>query len=135
VIFLGDHGGYKKNLERVAQKLNHEWAQDPACKVFSMGEYYRLSFDGFNAILKKRGFTDAEIGLHAGLADTALTLALDKSLVRIDAMAHNPKPGEQDGVFGDPRRATAELGQLGVQHIIDGTVAAIRAVVPQADHN
>ena len=133
VVFLGDHGGYKKSLERVAQKLNHEWAGDPACRVFAMGDYYRLSYTGFNAILKKRGFSDAEIGLHAGLADTALTLALDKSLVRTDAMAHNPKPGEEDGVYGDPRHATAELGQLGVQQIVDGTVAAIRSAVQSTD--
>ena len=129
VIFLGDHGGYKKNLERVANKLNSEWAKDPVCRVQAMTEYYRLSFAGFNAILKKRGFSDAEIGLHAGLADTSLMMALDQSMVRSDTMARAARPGEQDGVYGDPRRASAELGQLGVQLIVDGTVTAIRAAV------
>ncbi|PRC92345.1 creatininase family protein [Solimicrobium silvestre] len=127
IVFLGDHGGYKKNLERVAQKLNQEWAKDPSSRVIFLSEYYRLSSAGFDAILKKRGFTDVEIGTHAGLADTALTMAIDKNLVRSDAMIHNPKPTEHDGVYGDPRRATAELGQLGVQLIVDGSVAAIRA--------
>ena len=36
--------------------------------------------------------------------------------------------GAAQGVYGDPRRATAELGQLGVQRIVDASVAAIRAV-------
>jgi len=32
-----------------------------------------------------------------------------------------------DGVTGDPRRATAELGRPGVEHIVDVSVAAIQA--------
>jgi creatinine amidohydrolase/Fe(II)-dependent formamide hydrolase-like protein len=131
IVLLGDHGGYKKNLERVAQKLNQEWSKnsdaDHHAKVIALADYYKLSSTGFDAMLKKRGFSDAEIGTHAGLADTALTLAVDKNLVRTDAMARNPKPNERDGVYGDPRRATAELGQLGRQLIVDGSVAAIRA--------
>jgi creatinine amidohydrolase len=130
VVLLGDHGGYQKSLERVAQKLNREWAKNPACRVVALTEYYRLSAQGFDALLKKRGYSDAEIGMHAGLADTALSLAVDKNLVRSDALAHTTgKPGEQDGVYGDPRRATAELGQAGIQMIIDGSVKAIRAAV------
>ena len=129
IIFLGDHGGYKKNLQRVAQKLNQEWANDPRTRVIALEQYYQLSSSGFNAILKQHGFSDADIGTHAGLADTALTLAIDANLVRSDAMAHNAKPGPTDGVFGDPRRATAELGQLGIQLIVDGSVAAIRNAI------
>lgn len=129
VVFLGDHGGYQKNLEKVAQKLMHEWARDPSCQVIAMQEYYRLSSNRFLDILKKRGFTEAEIGKHAGLADTSLSIALDKTLVRSDILAQMPKPGEAEGVVGDPRRASAELGQLAVREIVDGTVNAIRAAV------
>ena len=39
------------------------------------------------------------------------------------------KPGRQDGVYGDPRRATVELGQLGVQRIVETSVNAIRAAL------
>ncbi|MDO8651699.1 MAG: creatininase family protein [Undibacterium sp.] len=132
VVLLGDHGGYAKNLDKVAQKLNREWARESSCRVIALQEYYRLSSAGFAALLKKRGFSDAEIGIHAGLADTALSMALDKNLVRSDAMARQAKPGVADGVTGDPRRASAELGQLGVQLIVDGTVSAIRAEVRAA---
>ena len=125
VVFLGDHGGYRKNLERVALRLNQEWRGDPACRVHALPEYYHAASADYAAILKKRAFSDAEIGLHAGLADTALSMALDKSLVHSEALAHAAKPSERDGVTGDPRRATAELGQLGVQHIVEASVAAI----------
>ena len=63
------------------------------------------------------------------LADTALAMAVDKSQVRVEAMAHGAKPGPAEGVHGDPRRATAELGQLGVQRVVDTSVAAIRNLI------
>jgi creatinine amidohydrolase/Fe(II)-dependent formamide hydrolase-like protein len=131
IILIGDHGGYKQSLDRVAKKLNHEWTNDPRSRVIYLAEYYRLSSAGVDAMLKKRGYTDAEIGTHGGLSDTALTMAIDKNLVRSDAMAANPKPTLADGVTGDPRRASAELGQLGVQLIVDGSVAAIRAAIKE----
>ena len=128
VIFLGDHGGYQKNLEKVAQKLKHGWARDVSCQVIAMHEYYRLSSTAYAESLKKLHFSEAEIGKHAGLADTSLSLALDKNLVRSEVLARMAKPSEADGVVGDPRRATSEYGQLAVQDIVDGTVLAIRAV-------
>jgi len=125
VVFLGDHGGYQRSEERVAAKLNREWANtQPPCHVHALVEYYRAAAQGFGATLAARGFSAAEIGTHAGLADTALAMAVDESLVRKDMLGQAPKPA--DGVQGDPRRATAELGRLGVQHIVEVTVAAIR---------
>jgi creatinine amidohydrolase/Fe(II)-dependent formamide hydrolase-like protein len=48
-------------------------------------------------------------------------------MVRANALRHAPKPGAADGVYGgDPRRSTAELGQLGVDAIVSRTVDAIR---------
>lgn len=126
VIFLGDHGGYQKSEEHVAMRLNREWAADPSCRVHPLPEYYHAASATFAAILKKQAFSDAEIGTHAGLADTALMMALDKTLVRTEALTHATKPSEREGVSGDPRRATVELGQLGVQQIVEASVAAIR---------
>ncbi|HAT33747.1 MAG TPA: creatininase [Janthinobacterium sp.] len=133
VVFIGDHGGYQKNEEKVATRLNREWALDPSCRAHALLDYYQVTQSGFVADLKSRGFGAAEIGLHAGLADTALSLAVDKSLVRVDALARGPKPGPSDGVRGDPKRATAELGQLGVQRIIDTSVSAIRGYIKERD--
>jgi creatinine amidohydrolase len=129
VVFLGDHGGYQKSEEKVAARLNKEWSVDPRCRVYALLDYYRVTQTTYVADLKKRGYSDAEIGVHAGLNDTALSLAVDKSLVRTELLAHGAKPTERDGVRGDPRRATAELGQIGVQRIVDTSVADIRTEV------
>ena len=127
IVLLGDHGGYRQDLDQVAQKLNREWAGDRRARVIYMADYYRLSSAGVDAMLKKRGYGDAEIGAHGGLADTALTLAVDSSLVRTDKLSGST--GALEGVVGDPKRASLELGQAGVQLIVDGTVAALRAAM------
>lgn len=125
VVLLGDHGGYRASLDRVAAKLNREWGT--AARVHALPEYYRAAQIDFAAMLKAQGFSSDEIGPHAGLADTALMLALDPTQVRQDIAAARPPGAVGDGVAGDPRRATAELGRLGVEHIVELTVAAIRA--------
>ena len=128
VFFLGDHGGYQKNMERVALRLNREWAAQPACRVHALLDYYRVTQTDFVAGLKARGFSLDEIGTHAGLADTALALAVDPALVRREALARSPKSGAKDGVYGDPTRATAELGQAGIDDIVETSVTQIRTL-------
>lgn len=119
VVLLGDHEGYQKQLVAVATRM----AARPggACHVIALTEYYRAMASGFDAMLAQRGYRADEIGTHAGLADTALSLAVDPSLVRPQAQAQ----GASTGVNGDPRRATAELGQLGLAQAVDASVAAI----------
>ncbi len=132
VVFLGDHGGYQKSLERVAAKLNREWnatavsAERWAARAHALAEYYRVTQTEVVEGLKSRGFKAEEIGSHAGLADTALALAVDPGLVRQELLAGGRKAGPDEGVLGDPRRATAEAGQAGVERIVEASVAAIR---------
>jgi creatinine amidohydrolase/Fe(II)-dependent formamide hydrolase-like protein len=125
IVLLGDHGGYRKNLAAVATRLNREWAAT-GVRVHAVPEYYRATETGYALLLKERGYRDEEIGSHAGLADTSLTLALDARLVRADRLQAEPRAGKADGVYGDPRRSSAELGQLGVNLIVTQTVDAIR---------
>jgi creatinine amidohydrolase len=128
VFFLGDHGGYQASEERVAAKLNREWAAQPACRVHALVDYYRVTQTRYVEALKSRGFGTEEIGTHAGLADTSMALAIDPALVRADALANGPKASARDGVYGDPKRATAELGRVGVEMIVETSVARIREV-------
>ena len=126
VVFLGDHGGYQKSEQRVADKLTREWKADPSCRVHALRAYYDVTQTAYVDTLRKKGFSDAEIGTHAGLNDTALALAVDPSLVRPDVLAAGRDLDPAHGVHGDPRRATAELGRLGVDEIVNTSVAAIQ---------
>jgi creatinine amidohydrolase len=80
----------------------------------------------FPRLLRTRGYREDEVGSHAGLADTSLMLAVDPRMVRSDRL--QPAQGAQAGrgVSGDPTRATAELGQLGIEMIVTGTTDAVR---------
>jgi len=128
IVVLGEHGDYQKDNAIVARELNREWAAAPV-RVHAIGDYYRVPTVWFAQALKSRGYADAEVGLHAGLADTSLMLAIDPTLVRADRM--QPAPGQTGlpGVTGDPRRATAELGKVAVDAIVAQTVDAVRAAV------
>jgi len=79
--------------------------------------------------LQAQGLAPAEIGTHAGLADTSLMLALDPRLVRMEKLTTAPAPDAADGVNGDPARSSAKLGMPGVELIVTRTVAAIRKAV------
>jgi creatinine amidohydrolase/Fe(II)-dependent formamide hydrolase-like protein len=128
IVFLGDHGGYQKDEKEVADLLNREWASTPT-RVHAVPEYYRAASAAFGDALRKRGFRDDEIGTHAGLADTSLALAVDPRLVRRDYAQSATDAGASyatTGIAGDPHRATAELGQMGVDAIVAQTVEAIR---------
>ena len=129
IVLLGDHGGYQANERAVADRLNGEWRKTPV-RVLASTEYYQITQGAYVAQLLSAGAKQAEIGTHAGLADTSLMLAIDPSLVRRDRLAAGPKPTAADGVYGgDPTRSSAEFGQIGVDLIVSGTAKAIQDFV------
>ncbi len=128
IVLLGDHGGYQRNLTQVAARFGATTAGRAGCRVHALLDYYRVTQTDYVQALKARGFSVQDIGSHAGLADTALALAVDPALVRQAAPAAAPRPGPQDGVDGDPRRASADLGRLGVERIVEVSVDAIKVM-------
>lgn len=126
VVLIGDHGGYQAQLKAVAAHLNRDWAATPARAHF-ISEYYQAADVDYVQALRARGLSAAQIGLHAGSADTSLMLAVDPSLVRPDRMPADAQQGRAVGVNGDPRASSAALGQIGVDLMVNKTVAAIRA--------
>lgn len=122
IVLLGDHGGYQALLKQAAAELNKEWAGTKVRAHF-IEDYYHAADAVYAQALRARGIAEAQIGSHAGTADTSLTLALDPSLVRRDRLGGR---GPADGTQGDPAPSSAALGQLGVDLIVSQTVAAIR---------
>ena len=134
IVLLGDHGGYRQLLKPVADRLNRKWASGPT-RVLALQEYVVASGEGFARLLRDRGFGDDEIGTHAALADTSLMLAIDPHAVRPDLLASGTPLGAAQGVYGgDPRRASAQLGAIGVENIVSASVAAIRSHLARPAH-
>lgn len=125
IVLIGDHGGYQSDEKAVADRLNAEWKKTPV-RVFAALDYYNITQQGYVQKLLAAGVKPSEIGTHAALADTSLLLATAPSLVRTDRLASGKKLGPSDGVYGgDPTRSSAELGQLGVDLIVNGTTKDI----------
>lgn len=125
VFFLGDHGGYRTSLLRVAQRLQRSGAGNAECRGHAVEQYYSTAQEAYGRWLKAQGYSEREIGTHAGLADTALSMAVDPGGVRLDQLESGGRLGAPSGVYGDPTRATAALGQPGVQMVVKATVQAV----------
>ena len=126
IVFIGDHGSYQKDLTIAADALNKEWAGK--AKALGLIQYYALAQEPYNDTLRAAGLSDAEIGSHAAAADTSLELATAPDMVRTDKMKDAKLTTAANGVYGGPpARASAALGQRGVDIRVAGTIAAIKS--------
>ena len=128
VVLIGDHGGYQGQLKAVAQRLNRDWAATPARAHF-IESYYRITQTEFVQTLRAKGLSDAQIGQHAGSADTSLMLATEATRVRPERYDDAARGAPANGVTGDPRASSAALGQAGVELIVSHSVTAIRQAI------
>lgn len=126
IVLIGDHGGYQPQLKTIAARLNREWAAAPV-RVHFIEAYYRVAQTAYVDALRAKGLSDFQIGTHAGSADTSLMMALDANLVRPERFEEAVRDGPGAGTVGDPRKASAALGESGVELIVARTVEAIRA--------
>lgn len=124
VFLMGDHGGGQDVLKKVAADLDARWAPK-GIRVRYVPDVYYKSQEQVDRYLKEHGLPG---GAHAGIPDTAEVMFLDhdKRWIRRDKLA----PGDKtNGVDGDPRQATPEMGKLFIQYKIDAAVAQIRGMV------
>ncbi|NHN87781.1 creatininase family protein [Acetobacter conturbans] len=131
VAFIADHGGYRAEMCKVAAQLDKSWSGTGA-HAACVNDYYTVIAGPYAQALREKGL-GADVGTHADLSDTSLMLAVDPSMVRMSALKTAPKPTEADGVYGgDPRPASAALGQIGVDMQVNAAVAEIRKLRDQA---
>ncbi len=122
IVLIGDHGSDQAGQDAVAAKLNAEWA-GANVRVHAIGAYYRGDPEGDAAEMMKRGIRKEEMGNHADVRDTSQMMAIDPAMVHTSKLeAGNGK----NGVEGDPRRASAEIGRVLVERTVSRTTELIR---------
>jgi creatinine amidohydrolase len=136
VILMGDHAGGQPDVyEGVANKLN---ARCGALRVFYCDQVYRPANDAFDLYLAQHGYPH---GVHGYLFDTSEMLFLDKdnTWVRrdlvpsavgepvVDGKMQIGPQSPYNGILGDARRSTAELGKLAFDIKVDYAVRQIRS--------
>ncbi|HET7085628.1 MAG TPA: creatininase family protein [Rhizomicrobium sp.] len=131
IVLIGDHGSDQAGQDAVAAKLNKEWASTNV-RVHAIGAYYRGDPAGDAAEMMKRGIKKEEIGNHADVRDTSQMLAVDPAMVHMNRLeAGNGK----NGVEGDPRHATAEIGKVLIERTNARTTELIRKSIAAAHAN
>lgn len=144
VILMGDSGGGQPDVyDGVAKKLDAKYSSQGK-RVFFAGDVYRANMDFVNQIAAE-GYP---IGMHGALADTSLMLYLepDGSWVRKDQLANalgdaplprgtKPDPNVKrinNGITGDARRSSKELGKRLFDMKVEAAVKEIQALVGSA---
>jgi creatinine amidohydrolase/Fe(II)-dependent formamide hydrolase-like protein len=125
ILFIGDSGGNQAGLRAVADALNAEW-KDAGVKVFALTDYYESGREHYRAWLQAAfGYDDTIVGTHAGISDTSQMLYVHPRGVRKDQIM--PWGGPKDsGVSGDPVRATAEIGRMGIEFKVNAGLSQYR---------
>jgi len=125
VFLMGDHGDGQAALKQAAARLEREWGAKGVHVRYIPDLYYK-SGTQVRDYLRARGLPP---GRHAGIADTSELMFLDKERrwIREDRLAPG---GENTGVEGDPRRASAELGGKFLEIKVGNAVAQIRRLLP-----
>ena len=147
IIIMGDHGGGQPDVYRaLAKKL--DGSLSGAARVFYCDQVYRPANDAFDRYIVEHGYP---LGLHGYLFDTSELLYLDKdntwvrrnlvpSAVGDPVVGHTAADGKaqfgphspQNGILGDARRSTAELGKLAIDIKVDFAVKQIRSLLPSS---
>ena len=141
VVLMGDHGGGQSELKDLATKLTLKHAAE-GVRVVYCDDVYRRANDDFDNWLASSGYPAS---LHGGIPDTSEMLYLggNHDWVRKDLLAHSlgdpvPKKGEKsdpnagrinNGIIGDGRRSTAELGKRLFDMKVDYAVKQIRELL------
>jgi creatinine amidohydrolase len=141
IVLMGDHGGGQKELGEVAKRLDEKYAPKGIRVVYCNEVYDKVGTD-FNKWL-----TDNHLpaGSHASIKDTSELLYLggDKGWVRKDqiatavgdaserrAAAADPNVKRvSNGISGDARGSTPEIGKRVSDMKVDYAVAQIRQLL------
>jgi creatinine amidohydrolase/Fe(II)-dependent formamide hydrolase-like protein len=125
IIFIGDSGGNQAGMTAVADALNAEW-QGTGTRVFALTDYYTRGREHYRAwLLAAHGYDDETIGSHAGISDTSQLLFVHPAGVRKNQI--KPWGGARDsGVSGDPSKASAAIGKMGIEFKVNAAIAQLR---------
>jgi creatinine amidohydrolase len=125
ILFIGDSGGNQNGMTGVATKLNDEW-KGGTTKVYALTAYYNEGREHYRAWMDAAfGYGDDVIGSHAGISDTAQMLHVRPAGIRKNMLM--PWGGAKDsGVSGDPMKATAEIGRMGIQFKVNAAISQYR---------
>jgi creatinine amidohydrolase/Fe(II)-dependent formamide hydrolase-like protein len=96
--------------------------------VHAIEGYYRGDPEGDAQAVMKFGIRKEEMGPHADVRDTSQMMAVNPAMVR-NAKLQNADG--KNGIQGDPRRSSPEIGRALIERTVTRTVDLIRKAVAE----
>jgi len=141
IVLMGEHAGGQKELDEVAKKTNAKYSPQ-GVHVFFCGDFYAKTQNDFRQWLIANNLPPST---HGGIPDTSLMMYLGgDAWVRRDKMvAGDPvlppgarpdpsTPRVNNGIVGDPRPSTPEMGKLYFDLKTKISVTQIQAMIAAA---
>jgi creatinine amidohydrolase/Fe(II)-dependent formamide hydrolase-like protein len=141
IVLMGEHGGGQKELEDVARRTSAKYSPQ-GVHVFFCGDFYEKTQNDFQQWVIANHLPPSS---HGGVPDTSLMMYLGgDAWVRKDKMvAGDPvlppgtprdpnTPRVNNGVTGDPRPSTPEIGKRYFDLKTKNAVAQIQALIAAA---
>jgi len=141
IVLMGDHGGGQDELKKLATAMDAKYAAQGTHVYFSGAVYEQSRKDLAEWLTSKH----LPLSNHAGISDTSIMLYLQpkpESWVRniykttigdpvlpAGQRADPKAPRVNNGVTGDPRSSTPEIGKLAVNMKVNDAVAEIRKLI------
>jgi creatinine amidohydrolase len=127
VVLMGDHGGDQAELQALAVRLDQKYA-GKGTRVLFCGDLYAKTRKDVDAWVSRHGLPAST---HGGIPDTSVLMYLGgDAYVRHDKLTAAPRAN--DGVTGDPRPSTPEMGKIFFEMQVRNAVVQIRTLTSGA---
>ncbi|SFS54430.1 creatininase family protein [Halostagnicola kamekurae] len=135
IVLVPTHGGNFGPVKTVVPDIARE-LDATVIALANLDEHMQLLNEG----LSEAGIEYNQDVIHAGAAETAMVLAIDEGLVRTENIESGPE-GEisaarllsegfktitENGVLGDPTKATTDAGEVIIQNVVETYVEHIK---------
>ena len=141
IVLMGDHGGGQEELAKLSETLDAKY-RTQGIHVYFCGDVYEKSRREFAAWLTSKGLP---LSNHGGISDTSTMLYLEpasgqwvrsiyKTTIGDPVLPPGQRPDPRtprvnNGVTGDPRPSTPEIGKLVVDMKLTNAVAQIQKLI------
>jgi sterol desaturase/sphingolipid hydroxylase (fatty acid hydroxylase superfamily)/creatinine amidohydrolase/Fe(II)-dependent formamide hydrolase-like protein len=124
IAFIGDSGGNQAGQKRVAERLTTLW-QNEGVRVIHVNDYYEANAQ--RAYLLNNGYSELQIGGHAGIRDTSELMAVNPAGIRAGSQVdHMGSDFMLTGADGDASKASPLIGNILLNLKIEAAVKQIR---------
>jgi creatinine amidohydrolase len=150
IVLVSSHGGNTDTLRAITPDISKKIAANS--DLFFLIEDAQAHDKTMRKFQEKSGATLGEIGVHSGMSETSMVLAVRPELVdmkraqaglveesfylpenvkvsQMDAFINGIKSQVNNGILGDPRRANAELGRELLDAIAEDQAIQIRKII------